>query len=58
LSNFNKEVNAVKVEMTKPVIKLTSFHLCGKMPSTNGEAESERSEASAGKKGRLAAVKG
>jgi single stranded DNA-binding protein len=33
LSTFNKEVNGVKVQMTKPVIKLTSFHLCGKKPT-------------------------
>jgi single-strand DNA-binding protein len=58
LSTFNKEVNGVKVEMTKPVIKLTSFHLCGKKPSTNGDADSEHTEVSAAKKGRLAAVKG
>ena len=58
LSTFNKEVNGVKVEMTKPVIKLTSFHLCGKKPSTNCEADSENTGVSAGKKGRLAAVKG
>ncbi|MBK8225450.1 MAG: hypothetical protein IPK73_30920 [Candidatus Obscuribacter sp.] len=34
LSHYNKEINGVTVQMTKPVIKLTSFHLCGKKPST------------------------
>lgn len=33
LSTFKKEVNGVKVEVTKPVIKLTSFHLCGRKPT-------------------------
>ena len=37
LSTFNKEVNGVKVQLTKPVIKLTSFHLCGRKPATSDE---------------------
>lgn len=49
LSTFNKEVNGTKVEVTKPVIKLTSFHLCGRKPSESATA--------AGKKTRLSAVK-
>lgn len=57
VSTFTKEVNGVKVEMTKPVIKLTSFHLCGRKPSTTGEPQSESSEKSSGKKSRLSAVK-
>ncbi|MBC7998687.1 MAG: single-stranded DNA-binding protein [Leptolyngbya sp.] len=32
VSTFNKEVNGTKVEVTKPIIKLTSFHLCGRRP--------------------------
>jgi len=44
LSTFHKEVNGVKVQMTKPVIKLTSFHLCGKKPA-NGETQTEVTDA-------------
>ncbi len=59
LSTFNKEVNGVKVEMTKPVVKLTSFHLCGRKPSAADETSSEpSSEATTSKKSRLTAVKG
>lgn len=58
LSTFNKEVNGVKVEMTKPVIILTSFHLCGRKPSATSETDNDHKEVSARKKGRLAAVKG
>lgn len=57
LSNFNKEVNGVKVEMTKPVIKLTSFHLCGRKPTAAGESEYEPLETTTSKKGKLSAVK-
>jgi single-strand DNA-binding protein len=41
LSTYSKEVNGQKVQMTKPVIKLTSFHLCGKKPVKQEEAQSE-----------------
>jgi hypothetical protein len=33
IATYPKEVNGVNVQMTKPVIKLTSFHLCGKKPA-------------------------
>ncbi len=33
ITTYPKEVNGTKVQMTKPVIKLTSFHLCGKKPA-------------------------
>ena len=36
----SKEINGTAVQMTKPVVKLTSFHLCGKKP-TEGEAETK-----------------
>ena len=58
LSIFNKEVNGVKVQMTKPVIKLTSFHLCGKKPDSNEETQSEESVAESPKKRKAAAAKG
>ncbi len=57
LSTFNKEVNGVKVEMTKPVVKLTSFHLCGRKPSAASETENQQSEATNSKKGKLSAIK-
>lgn len=41
LSNFTKEVNGVKVQLTKPVIKLTSFHLCGKRPTEDNQPEEQ-----------------
>ncbi|MDX2105892.1 MAG: single-stranded DNA-binding protein [Candidatus Melainabacteria bacterium] len=56
LSTFSKEVNGVKVEVTKPVIKLTSFHLCGRKPSSDAQDE-VTSTASSSKKSRLSAVK-
>lgn len=51
LSQFNKEIEGVSVPMTKPVIKLTSFHLCGKKP-----AEEETTTTAKTKKRRLATV--
>lgn len=56
LSTFSKEVNGVKVEVTKPVIKLTSFHLCGRKPSSDAQDE-VTSTSSSSKKSRLSAVK-
>jgi single stranded DNA-binding protein len=41
ISTYPKEVNGVKVQMTKPVIKLTSFHLCGKKPAASEAAQTE-----------------
>lgn len=51
LSNYKKEVNGVEVELTKPVIKLTSFHLCGKRPT---EDEMQPEEQAPAKKTRAA----
>lgn len=39
LSTFTKEINGVKVPVTKPVIKLTSFHLCGRKPVADEETQ-------------------
>ena len=33
LSTFSREVDGVKLQTTKPVLKLTSFHLCGARPA-------------------------
>jgi single-stranded DNA-binding protein len=56
ISEYTKEINGVKVKMSKPLIKLTSFHLCGKKPVTEGETTSE--EKSETKKRKLATVNG
>ena len=37
ISKYNKEINGVKVEMKKPVIKLSGFHLCGAKPKAEKE---------------------
>jgi len=56
ITTYPKEVDGVTVQMTKPVIKLTSFHLCGKKPTANGETPTEEARADAPRK-KLAAVK-
>ena len=56
ISEYTKEINGVKVKMSKPLIKLTSFHLCGKKPVSEGETTSE--EKSEAQKRKLAAVNG
>ena len=33
LSSYEKEVNGEKTSLIKPVVKLTSFHLCGSKPA-------------------------
>ncbi|MBX9952865.1 MAG: single-stranded DNA-binding protein [Candidatus Obscuribacterales bacterium] len=59
LSTYNKEVNGASVQITKPVIKLTSFHLCGKRPTSHDEPSSNDSiRAESPKKTKLASVKG
>jgi len=57
LSTYAKEEDGVTVQITKPVIKLTSFHLCGPKPTAQDETQSEESKAKAPRK-RRAAVKG
>jgi single stranded DNA-binding protein len=56
ISEYTKEINGVKVKMSKPLIKLTSCHLCGKKPVSEGETTSE--EKSEPKKRKLATVNG
>ena len=43
---FTKEVNGVKTEVHKPILKLLSFHLCGPKPS-NGSGTQSQSTAEA-----------
>lgn len=57
INTYPKEVDGITVQMSKPVIKLTSFHLCGKKPTAPDETLSEDSKSYASKK-KLAAVKG
>lgn len=40
LVTYKKELDGVAVEVTKPIIKLSSFHLCGRKPSTQEHSES------------------
>lgn len=57
ISIYSKDVNGTQVKMTKPVIKLTSFHLCGKKPTSSDEMPSEEPKQEAPKR-KLAAAKG
>lgn len=54
LNTYSKEVNGVTMQVTKPVIKLSSFHLCGRKPVAKAEPEAEKS-AGNGKRKKLAA---
>ncbi len=52
ISKYTKEINGVKVEMRRPVVKLSGFHLCGPKPkSEDKDAEVK----SATKKSKVAA---
>ncbi len=55
LSTYSKEVNGTKVQLTKPVIKLTGFHLCGRKPTSNDDMPSEETHSDAPKAKRAAA---
>ena len=57
ISSYPKEINGVTVQMTKPIIKLTSFHLCGPKPAAQSETQSELPKPDASKQ-ELAAVNG
>lgn len=57
LTTYNKEVNGEQVQMTKPVIKLTSFHLCGKKPISSEEASPSEITTLAHKRTKATAVK-
>ena len=53
INEFTKEERGVLVKMSKPVIKLTSFHLCGARPIPVSEEVAEEKPA---RRKRLAAV--
>lgn len=55
INQFTKEEDGVLVKMSKPVIKLSSFHLCGARPIPVSEAVAEEKPV---KRKRLAAVNG
>ncbi len=57
LNTYSKDVGGSQVKMTKPVIKLTDFHLCGKKPTSEDETQTEEPKQEAPKR-RLAAAKG
>jgi single-stranded DNA-binding protein len=39
ISKYTKQINGVKVEMKVPVVKLSSFHLCGPKPKSEEVSE-------------------
>lgn len=41
ISTYSKSVQDEEVTISKPVIKLSGFHLCGPKPSTDGESSSD-----------------
>ncbi len=41
VSTYTQEKDGIKLQITKPVMKLTSFHLCGKKPVAQESSEPE-----------------
>jgi len=39
INTFTKEVDGKTLEVHKPILKLTSFHLCGPKPTTAEKAD-------------------
>lgn len=46
ISTYTKEEDGIKKQITKPVIKLTSFHLCGKKPQDETQSDEQAADAS------------
>jgi single stranded DNA-binding protein len=44
INTFTKEVDGKTVEVHKPILKLSSFHLCGPKPTTAENADDASSE--------------
>lgn len=40
---YDKTINGITVKMTKPVVKLSGFHLCGPKPKEDEESSSKKS---------------
>ena len=58
-STFTKEVDGVKVQVTKPVVNLTSYHLCGRKPvAEDSQSVVAETKPKARRGFRLAAAKG
>ena len=57
INTYPKDVDGISVQMTKPVIKLSSFHLCGPKPIADPERQPQESKADSSKR-KPAAVKG
>lgn len=56
INTYPKEVDGVTVQMTKPVIKLSSFQLCGSKPVADSKAQSQDGRSDSPKR-KLATVK-
>ncbi len=50
INTYPKEVDGVTVQMTKPVIKLSSFHLCGPKPVADSATQSRESRPDSAKR--------
>lgn len=50
INTYPKEVNGITVQMTKPVIKLSSFHLCGPKLLADGDRQPQQSNAHSSKR--------
>lgn len=55
INTYPKKVDGIEVKVSKPVVKLTGFHLCGPKPTDSTETTTETSNKSIRK---LTAVKG
>jgi len=44
INKYTKQDNGVQVEVHKPILKLTSFHLCGPKPATDEKPEEAADE--------------
>lgn len=42
LNTYTREISGVKVQVQKPVMKLLSFHLCGRKPEASDDAAGEQ----------------
>ncbi|MEZ4536952.1 MAG: single-stranded DNA-binding protein [Cyanobacteriota/Melainabacteria group bacterium] len=43
MTTFTKEIDGVSVKMSKPFVRLTSFHLCGPRPASDEAIEKKLS---------------
>lgn len=50
INTYAKQVNGENIQMTKPVIILSSFHLCGPKPKAQTETPAEKLKTDASKK--------